>query len=162
MQENEEDSKKSKHVTRKLAARADGKKLDAKLDDQFNSGRLYACISSRPGQCGRISGYILEGKELDFYVKKMAKRKKVPTRLTPRTNSPARAASAGAETVSSGKSPTATIPRRVTQLSHQQRIRPLRTRGPLGAESRRTESGRWCGFADCRARRLPKAHRIAH
>jgi len=75
-QENVEDAKKSQHVTRKLAARADGKKLDTKLDDQFNSGRLYACISSRPGQCGRISGYILEGKELEFYIKKMTKRKK--------------------------------------------------------------------------------------
>jgi hypothetical protein len=76
-QEEVEDAKKSAHVTRKLAARADGKKLEQKLDDQFNTGRLFACISSRPGQCGRVSGYILEGKELEFYMKKMTKRKKV-------------------------------------------------------------------------------------
>ena len=29
----------------------------------------------RPGQCGRADGYILEGKELEFYVKKMQKKK---------------------------------------------------------------------------------------
>lgn len=45
------------------------------LDDQFAVGRLYACISSRPGQCGRCDGYILEGKELEFYLKKMQKKK---------------------------------------------------------------------------------------
>lgn len=84
-QEEVEDAKKSAHVTRKLAARADGKKLEQKLDDQFNTGRLFACISSRPGQCGRVSGYILEGKELEFYMKKMTKRKKVlpPSHFTP-------------------------------------------------------------------------------
>ena len=37
--------------------------------------RLYAAISSRPGQCGRCDGYILEGKELEFYLKKMQKKK---------------------------------------------------------------------------------------
>lgn len=45
------------------------------LEDQFAVGRLYACISSRPGQCGRCDGYILEGKELEFYLKKMQKKK---------------------------------------------------------------------------------------
>jgi len=35
-----------------------------------------ACISSRPGQTGRLDGYILEGKELEFYLKKTEKRKK--------------------------------------------------------------------------------------
>merc|ERR1712071_637302 len=35
--------------------------------------KKIACISSRPGQCGRCDGYILEGKELEFYVKKMAR-----------------------------------------------------------------------------------------
>merc|ERR1711862_374427 len=28
--------------------------------------RLLACVSSRPGQCGRCDGYILEGPELEF------------------------------------------------------------------------------------------------
>merc|ERR1719199_186927 len=52
-------AKKSKHVERKLEKRKEGKKLD-----QIMSGRIYVCITSRPGQCGRISGYVLEGKEL--------------------------------------------------------------------------------------------------
>eukprot|EP00955_Chlamydomonas_euryale_P086282 364201-Chlamydomonas_euryale.AAC.17 len=65
----------SKHVQRKLKARNQGHKVDPNVADQFNQGRLYACISSRPGQCGRCDGYILEGKELEFYVKKMQKKK---------------------------------------------------------------------------------------
>jgi len=36
---------------------------------------LLACISSRPGQCGRADGYVLEGKELEFYQRKMQKKK---------------------------------------------------------------------------------------
>jgi hypothetical protein len=38
-------------------------------------GRLYACLASRPGQSGRADGYILEGPELLFYIKKMQKKK---------------------------------------------------------------------------------------
>ncbi|KAG5448839.1 40S ribosomal protein [Clonorchis sinensis] len=45
------------------------------LKDQFVSGRLLACISSRPGQVGRADGYILEGKELEFYSKKLKAKK---------------------------------------------------------------------------------------
>lgn len=30
-----------------------------------------ACITTRPGQCGRADGYILEGEEKEFYLKKM-------------------------------------------------------------------------------------------
>lgn len=40
----------------------------------MNKGRLYACITSRPGQSGRADGYLLEGKELDFYCKKLEKK----------------------------------------------------------------------------------------
>ncbi|MCQ2817873.1 MAG: 30S ribosomal protein S8e [archaeon] len=40
----------------------------------MNKGRLYACISSRPGQSGRADGYLLEGKELEFYLKKLEKK----------------------------------------------------------------------------------------
>ncbi|XP_024361268.1 small ribosomal subunit protein eS8z [Physcomitrium patens] len=71
----EEEKKQSSHVLRKIAKRAEGQKLDAHLEDQFASGRLLACISSRPGQCGRSDGYILEGKELEFYQKKIQKKK---------------------------------------------------------------------------------------
>uniref|UniRef100_A0A1I8NJ11 40S ribosomal protein S8 n=1 Tax=Musca domestica TaxID=7370 RepID=A0A1I8NJ11_MUSDO len=46
-------------------------KVEQALEDQFVSGRLLACVSSRPGQCGRADGYILEGKELEFYLKKI-------------------------------------------------------------------------------------------
>ena len=40
----------------------------------LNKGRLYAYIKSRPGQTGRADGYLLEGKELDFYIKKLEKK----------------------------------------------------------------------------------------
>jgi small subunit ribosomal protein S8e len=67
--------KRSKHVQRKLEARKADAKVDPLLDDQFTAGRLYALISSRPGQSGRCDGYILEGKELEFYVRKIKARK---------------------------------------------------------------------------------------
>jgi len=41
--------------------------------ESMNKGRLYARITSRPGQTGRSDGYLLEGKELDFYLKKVTK-----------------------------------------------------------------------------------------
>lgn len=40
-------------------------KIDPLLETQFAAGRLYAAISSRPGQSGRADGYVLEGKELE-------------------------------------------------------------------------------------------------
>lgn len=52
----------SNHVKRKMKERLRARKLDQHLADQFALGRLLACISSRPGQCGRCDGYILEGK----------------------------------------------------------------------------------------------------
>jgi len=70
-----EEAKKSNHVQRKLEKRQEGRKLDSHIEEQFSSGRLYACISSRPGQCGRADGYILEGKELEFYMRKRQKKK---------------------------------------------------------------------------------------
>ena len=45
------------------------------MKDQFPTGRLLACISSRPGQSGRADGYILEGPELAFYQKQLAAKK---------------------------------------------------------------------------------------
>ena len=70
-----EEVKKSNHVQRKLEKRQEGRKLDPHIEEQFSSGRLMACISSRPGQCGRADGYILEGKELEFYMKKLQRKK---------------------------------------------------------------------------------------
>ncbi|KAH3756166.1 40S ribosomal protein S8 [Pelomyxa schiedti] len=50
--------------------------IDAGLAEQFSSGKLLACVTSRPGQIGRCDGYLLEGEELEFYLKKMEKKKK--------------------------------------------------------------------------------------
>ncbi|CAD6344129.1 unnamed protein product [Miscanthus lutarioriparius] len=70
-----EETKKSNHVRRKLEERQKGRELDAHIEEQFGSGSLLGCISSRPGQCGRADGYILEGKELEFYMKKLQHKK---------------------------------------------------------------------------------------
>lgn len=71
-----EKTKQSGHVKAKLAGRAERKNLDPNLEEQFSAGRLWAAISSRPGQCGRADGYILEGDELVFYKKKLEKKHK--------------------------------------------------------------------------------------
>ncbi|KAG5238435.1 hypothetical protein OIU76_014918 [Salix suchowensis] len=70
-----EEVKQSNHVQRKLEKRQQTRKLDPRIEEQFGGGRLLASISSRPGQCGRADGYILEGKELDFYMKKIQRKK---------------------------------------------------------------------------------------
>ncbi|XP_042005637.1 uncharacterized protein LOC121754324 [Salvia splendens] len=70
-----EEVKKSNHVQRKLEKRQQDRKIDAHIEEQFGGGRLLAAIASRPGQCGRCDGYILEGKELEFYMKKLQKKK---------------------------------------------------------------------------------------
>eukprot|EP01052_Picozoa_sp_SAG31_P008680 SAG31_NODE_441_length_15661_cov_17.905423_23_plen_71_part_00 len=68
-------SGKSNHVQRKLASREKEKINNSSFFDQFVSGRILAKISSRPGQSGRCDGYLLEGRELDFYVRKLKERK---------------------------------------------------------------------------------------
>jgi small subunit ribosomal protein S8e len=72
----EEEKKQSGAVKRKVATRQADRVLDPNLNNQFDTGRLLACVSSRPGQCGRCDGFVLEGKELEFYVKRMARKKK--------------------------------------------------------------------------------------
>ncbi|XP_055644291.1 40S ribosomal protein S8-like isoform X3 [Toxorhynchites rutilus septentrionalis] len=67
--------KRSKHVMKKYIKRQKTAKIDAALEEQFNAGRLLAAIASRPGQSGRADGYILEGKELEFYLKKIKNKK---------------------------------------------------------------------------------------
>jgi len=69
------DVKKSGHVKAAIAGRNKDHVLDPHLKEQFIQGRLYASLSSRPGQSGRADGYILEGKELDFYLRKLTKKK---------------------------------------------------------------------------------------
>ena len=63
--EEKEEKKLSNHAQRKVDERKKDAKVDPLLESQFAAGRLYAVISSRPGQCGRADGYILEGKELE-------------------------------------------------------------------------------------------------
>ncbi|KAI5855886.1 ribosomal protein S8e/ribosomal biogenesis NSA2 [Tricharina praecox] len=64
---------KSKSVEKKITARQPGAKVDSALESQFAAGRLLACVSSRPGQSGRVDGYILEGDELSFYQRALKK-----------------------------------------------------------------------------------------
>ena len=71
-----DETKRSNSVKRKFEGLQKDRQIDQKVADQFNGGRLYACISSRPGQSGRVDGYILEGKELEFYLKKLERKKK--------------------------------------------------------------------------------------
>ncbi|XP_033108402.1 40S ribosomal protein S8-like [Anneissia japonica] len=67
--------KRSKKATKKYELRRKEAKIDPHLEEQFGVGRLLACIASRPGQCGRADGYILEGKELEFYLRKIKAKK---------------------------------------------------------------------------------------
>lgn len=50
--------------------------LEAAISEQLEKGRIYAKVATSPGQCGSADGYILEGEELAFYVKKMQAKKK--------------------------------------------------------------------------------------
>lgn len=69
-----EEVKRSKSVEKKQAARFAARgKVEGPIEKQFEAGRLYAVISSRPGQSGRCDGYILEGEELAFYQRKLHK-----------------------------------------------------------------------------------------
>lgn len=61
----------SRHAVKKYEERKKTAKIDPLLESQFHVGRLYACISSRPGQSGRADGYIIEGEELAFYIRKL-------------------------------------------------------------------------------------------
>ncbi|TIB78588.1 ribosomal protein S8e [Wallemia mellicola] len=71
-----EEVKKSRSVTAKQDERKKTGKIDPLLESQFAAGRLYAMINSRPGQSGRCDGVILEGKELEFYIRKLRAGKK--------------------------------------------------------------------------------------
>jgi len=65
----------SKQTMAKYRKRAKVAKIEPALEDQIAAGRLLACIASRPGQVGRADGYVLEGKELEFYLKKIKSKK---------------------------------------------------------------------------------------
>ncbi|KAB0354838.1 hypothetical protein FD755_022297 [Muntiacus reevesi] len=67
--------KRSKKIQKKYDERKKNVKISSLLEEQFQQGKLLACIASRPGQCGRADGYVLEGKELEFYLRKIKARK---------------------------------------------------------------------------------------
>jgi len=71
-------TRKTKEVREKLRTRIRQKNrhLENALESQLTTGRIYVCVTSRPGQTGRCDGYVLEGKELEFYLKKLSKKKK--------------------------------------------------------------------------------------
>ena len=71
--EKEEETKMSKTFVKNLAKR--DKFVDPNVAEQLSSGKILARISSRPGQTGRADGYIVEGEELMFYKKKIAKKR---------------------------------------------------------------------------------------
>merc|ERR1711981_819290 len=68
-----EKEKVSKSVEKKHALRQKSGKVENALERQFEAGRLYAVMTSRPGQSGRADGYILEGEELAFYQRAIRK-----------------------------------------------------------------------------------------
>lgn len=72
-EEKDEKAKSSYFVIKKIGK---SKQIDPALLEQFKQGRVLACISSRPGQCGKADGYIIEGDELLFYKRKMDKKKR--------------------------------------------------------------------------------------
>ncbi len=71
--EAKEEKKLSKSVEQKHAERQKAGKIEAAVQRQFEAGRLYAVVASRPGQSGRADGYILEGEELAFYQRAIRK-----------------------------------------------------------------------------------------
>lgn len=72
--EQKEEVKVSKSVQSKREERLKKVgKIDPALERQFEAGRLFAVISSRPGQSGRVDGYVLEGDELAFYQRAIRK-----------------------------------------------------------------------------------------
>jgi len=68
--------KRGKKTMKKYLGRQKDSKVEQPVEEQFGAGRVLACISSRPGQVGCADGYLLEGKELDFYSRKLKTKKK--------------------------------------------------------------------------------------
>jgi len=75
LQDKEEAGKLNAKRKEKIEKRRKDHELDPLLRDQFPTGKLLARIASRPGQTGRADGYILEGPELQFYLRKLQQKK---------------------------------------------------------------------------------------
>ena len=69
-------NKASAALKRKWAHRAKTHKVEKSIEDQLKLGRVLAKLTTRPGQNGRADGAVLEGAELQFYMKKLEKKKK--------------------------------------------------------------------------------------
>merc|ERR1712032_645 len=67
--------KNSKDIVHKTLNRRMNTNIEKTVQEQLTKGSLLARITSRPGQSGRCDGIILEGKELEFYLRKMPKKK---------------------------------------------------------------------------------------
>jgi small subunit ribosomal protein S8e len=68
------EAKKSSSVKRRQSEKLEKSgKLGQELSKQLEAGRIYAIITSRPGQHGRADGTILEGEELAFYLRAIRK-----------------------------------------------------------------------------------------
>ncbi|MBZ3889828.1 40S ribosomal protein S8 [Sciurus carolinensis] len=63
--------KGSKKIQKKYDERKKNAKISTLLEEQFQQGELLACIASRPDRCGGADGCVLEGKELEFSLKKI-------------------------------------------------------------------------------------------
>merc|ERR1711974_134758 len=67
--------KRSNKTALKYKERQKTAAVEHALEDHFMTGRVLAAVSSRPGQSGRADGYILKGKELEFYLRKIKAKK---------------------------------------------------------------------------------------
>ncbi len=66
----------SKEKREDITLRRKERILPKNVMEQFKNGKILAQITSKPGQVGRADGCILEGEELDFYIKKIAEKRK--------------------------------------------------------------------------------------
>lgn len=69
-------NKASPKLQREWVRRRRNHKVEKAIADQLREGRVLARMTSRPGQSGRADGIVLEGAELQFYLKRLEKRKK--------------------------------------------------------------------------------------
>ena len=69
-------NKASSILKRKWVFRQKSMKIEKAIEDQLKMGRVLAKLTSRPGQTGRADGALLEGAELQFYTRKLEKKKK--------------------------------------------------------------------------------------
>uniref|UniRef100_A0A8C0DTS4 40S ribosomal protein S8 n=1 Tax=Balaenoptera musculus TaxID=9771 RepID=A0A8C0DTS4_BALMU len=61
--------KQSKKIQKKYEERKKNTQISRLLEQGSPQGKRLACITSRPGQCGQADGFVLEDKELEFYLR---------------------------------------------------------------------------------------------